>query len=121
ADVAAQLEPARDLLRMIAFDAGAERKVRGAAEDEIESLVGREAARVAKIAEPDVRAIVQAVEAHRAARQSDAFLLRLDRDEACARQAPGGHGRDAADAAAKVEDGPRGGAPARPVPRRQHV
>ena len=107
ADVAAQLEPARDLLRMIAFDASAEREVRGAAEHEIEPLLGRENARVAKIAEPDVRAIAQPVEAHGAARQRDAFLLRLDRHQACAGQAPGGHGRDAADAAAKIENGSR--------------
>ena len=38
-DVAAQLEPARNFLRMIAVDPGVERKVRRAAEDEIKSLV----------------------------------------------------------------------------------
>jgi hypothetical protein len=38
-DVAAQLEPARDLLRMIAFDPRAGRKVRRAPEHKVESLV----------------------------------------------------------------------------------
>ena len=39
-DVAAQLEAARDLLRMIAMDTGIERKVWRAAEDKVEPLVG---------------------------------------------------------------------------------
>ena len=44
-DVAAQLEAARDLLRMVAFDPGAERKVRRAAEHQVEASRPRRARR----------------------------------------------------------------------------
>src|SRR6476619_2346895 len=62
ADVTAQLEAARHLLRVIAMYASVFRKVRRAAEHQVESLAVRDDARGPKITQPDVHPIVHAIE-----------------------------------------------------------
>ena len=61
ADVTAQLEPACDLLRVIAFDAAARGKIRWTAEDDIELLVGFENVPVAEIAVANVEAVLKSI------------------------------------------------------------
>ena len=69
----------------------------------------------------NVVAIGQPVVGRRLSRQPHALGLRLDRDDARARQPPRGDHADGADAGAEVEDRRRGRRPRRSVPRRQHV
>src|SRR5262245_52119471 len=89
ADVAAQLEAARHLPRMVAVDAAALRKIRRASEHEVEPFVASEDAGLAEISLPDLVAIDQAVVGGRSTREAHALRLRLDGHEPRARQTPG--------------------------------
>src|SRR6185503_13147400 len=88
ADIAAQLEPARHLLRVVAFDAGTQREVRRAAEHEVEPLVRADRRGRAEVAVPDLVTGREPVVGRRLTRQPNALVLRLDGHEARARQPP---------------------------------
>jgi uncharacterized protein (UPF0147 family) len=120
-DVTAQLEAACDFLRMVAVDPGVERKIRRAAEDEVETLIRRERARLAEISVAYFVPRLEPVVRRRLARQPDALVLRFDRHDACAWQPPGGDHSDRSDPRAEVEQRRGAWRPRRPVPCRQHI
>jgi len=93
-DIAAQLEAARYFLWMVAFDSGAEREVRWAAEHEIEGLTRAERVGIPEVCSSNFVSRLDSVVRRRLARQSNAVFLRFDGDERRARQTPG---RDHAD------------------------
>src|SRR5262245_15629325 len=68
-DVAAELEPARHLLRVVAFDTAGGRKVGRAAEHKVEMFVPAKRCDIAKIAFADVIAAGQSVVVGRLARE----------------------------------------------------
>ena len=120
-DVAAHFKTARDLLRMVTFDAAARGKIRRTAEDEVKLFVRLENMRVPKVPVANVEAILKAIPVNGFAGEADAFVLRFDGNEAGGLQTPRGHERDGADAAAEVKDVARGRGPRRAVPGSEDV
>ena len=98
-DVAADFETAGDFLGMVAFDAGAEREVGRAAEDEVEFFLGLEGSGFAEVAFADVEAIIEAVSADGFFCQCDAFFPGFDGDDAGTGETPGRDHGDGADPA----------------------
>ena len=121
ADIAAQLEPARDLLRVLALNPGPQRKVGRAAEHEVESLVGGQRNRVPEVRVADLIAVAETVVRRRLPGQAHALLLRLDSNHAGSSKAPGGHHPHRADAGSEIEHEARRRNPCGAVPRREQV
>ena len=81
-------EPAGHLLRMIAVNPSAKRKVRWTAEDEIKEFVVPKRTGIAKVTVANLVARFEAVITGGLSGQPHAFLLCLDGDEAGAGQSP---------------------------------
>jgi len=120
-DVTAHFEPARDLLRVIAFDAAARGKVRRTTEDEIELFIGFESVCVPEVTVANIETILKAVPLDGFAGEADAFILRFHGDEASGLQTPRSDESDGADATAEIEDAAGGGGPRRAVPGSEDV
>src|SRR4051812_39724289 len=92
-DVSAHFEAAREFLRMLALNAGAGRKIRWAAENEIKLFIGAKRGGVAEIAGSNVEAVLHSVPLRRFFCECNALGLGFNGDESCGRQTPGGdHG-----------------------------
>jgi hypothetical protein len=120
-DVTAHFEAARDLLRVIAFNAAPERKIGRTAEGEIKFFIGLENVRIAEVGVTNVETILKAVPLDGFAREPNALFLRFNRDEARKWQTPGGDQRDSADSTAEIECVTSGGAPGCAVPGSEDV
>ena len=72
ADVSAQLEPARDLLRVLALNTGTRRKIRRTPDDKVESLLRGQRARIPEVPVADLKAVVETVVPRRLSRQTHA-------------------------------------------------
>ena len=103
------------------MNATAERKVRRTAQYEVEPFVIGDRAAVAKVSVPDIAASFEPVVTGGSSGERDAHLLRFDRHQTCARQPPGSDGRDAANAAAEIQNRGRRRTPARAIPSRQQI
>jgi len=105
ANVAAHFEPAGDLLRMIAGNAAARRKIGRAAKNKIKFFLGTEDRGVAKVPVTYFIATVDSIPCCRFSRQADALRLSFDRDKARSRQLPSGDHSHCANATAQIQDG----------------
>ena len=120
-NVAAQFKTAGDFLRMVAFNAGADRKIRRTAKDEVEFFVGAKHRGVSKIAVADFITIFESIVAGGFSGELDALVLRLDGYKARAGQPPRGNHSHRTNAAAQVQRGARGGTPGSAIPCGQNV
>src|SRR5215471_1706964 len=118
---AAQLESARQLLRMLAFHTRSWREIWRAARDEVELLICPHNTRRAEIAVTDLITVGEPVVTRRFFRQPNAFRLCLDGDKTRAGQTPGANHPNRPDAAAKIESRPRRRTPTGAIPRGQDV
>src|SRR5277367_4603278 len=106
---------------MLAFHASARRKIRRAAGDEIEFLIGMNNSLRTKITCADFVAIFNSVVVCRFSGEHHAFTLRLDGHKFRAGQTPRANHADRADAATEVERGACGWTPSRAIPRGQNI
>lgn len=120
-DVTTNLEPAGDLLRVVAFNSGAQREIRRTAEHQVEPFVRPNRSRIPEIALPNLVSLFQSVPCRGLSGESNTFRLRLDRNELRSQQPPRGNHPDGSDPAAQIEHRSRRGTPTGAEPGRHHV
>jgi len=120
-DVTAQFEATCHLLRMVSFDSRAGRKVRRAAEHEVEGLACTDRRCITKVRASNLVPRSESVVCGRLVRQSNSVFLRFDRHTRRTRKPPRRNHPDRADARTEIEHARRRRRPTRPIPRRQYV